>query len=94
MQVKAVYDNLKSDSAKDRFIVGVEDDVTHTSLAVGKEFNTVPEGTKQCMFWGLGGDGTVGANKQVRSIRNPKPDQSPYLDPDPALGHQHDRQQQ
>ena len=71
--MKAVYDNLKSDSAKDRFIVGVEDDVTHTSLAVGKEFNTVPEGTKQCMFWGLGGDGTVGANKQVRSIRTRTP---------------------
>ena len=76
--MKAVYDNLKAESSKDRFIVGVEDDVTHTSLEVGPEFNTVPAGTKQCMFWGLGGDGTVGANKQaINMIGNHK---LPYMD--------------
>jgi pyruvate-ferredoxin/flavodoxin oxidoreductase len=62
---KAVYDNLKADEPRNRFVVGVVDDVTHTSLDYGEEFNCLPEGTKQCVFWGFGTDGTVGANKQA-----------------------------
>ena len=62
---KAVYDNLKEETPRNRFVVGIDDDVTHTSLDYGEEFNCLPEGTKQCVFWGFGTDGTVGANKQA-----------------------------
>jgi len=63
-QLIAVFDNLNlGPKAKKRFVVGVEDDVTHTSLPFDPDLDTVPEGTRQCMFWGLGGDGTIGANK-------------------------------
>lgn len=48
--------------------MGIEDDVTHLSLEVGEDFNTVPEGTVQCKFFGLGSDGTVGANKDAIKI--------------------------
>lgn len=64
---KSVYDNMKS-KAKNHFTVGINDDVTHTSLALGEEFDSVPEGTTQCMFWGLGSDGTVGANHDAIKI--------------------------
>ena len=63
--VRAVFDNMKQDSPKHKFVVGINDDVTNTSLEVGANFNVQPEGTKQCIFWGLGTDGTVGANKQA-----------------------------
>jgi pyruvate:ferredoxin (flavodoxin) oxidoreductase, homodimeric len=65
---KAVYDNMRSVSPKNHFTVGIEDDVTFTSLAVEEDINTVPEGTVQCKFFGLGADGTVGANKQAIKI--------------------------
>lgn len=60
---KAVFDNMLVGGPKNHFTVGIEDDVTHLSLEVGEDFNTVPEGTVQCKFFGLGSDGTVGANK-------------------------------
>ncbi len=66
--VKAVYDNMKSDNPKTNFTVGITDDVTHLSLAVGDNIETTPEGTIQCKFFGFGSDGTVGANKQAAAI--------------------------
>ncbi|HMA66765.1 MAG TPA: pyruvate:ferredoxin (flavodoxin) oxidoreductase, partial [Desulfosalsimonadaceae bacterium] len=66
--VKAVYDNMASLGAKNHFTVGIKDDVTHNSLPVREQFDPVPEGTVQCMFWGLGSDGTVGANKSAIKI--------------------------
>ncbi len=58
--VKAVYDNMKAISPKNHFTVGIDDDVTHTSLEVTKGFDPAPEGTISAKFWGLGSDGTVG----------------------------------
>jgi len=66
--VKAVYDNLKLDEPKDGFTLAINDDVTHTSLPVGEKIVTEPEGTTRCKFWGLGSDGTVGANKNSIKI--------------------------
>ncbi|KPJ57795.1 MAG: pyruvate-flavodoxin oxidoreductase [Planctomycetes bacterium DG_58] len=66
--VKAVFENLQSESPKNHFTVGIEDDVTHTSLPIGEEIDVAPEGTIQCKFWGLGADGTVGANKNAIKI--------------------------
>ena len=65
---KAVYDNMATSSPKNHFTVGIEDDVCNSSLPLGSVFNTTPEGTVQCKFWGLGSDGTVGANKQAIKI--------------------------
>ncbi len=65
---KAVFDNMLVGGPKNHFTVGIEDDVTHLSLEVGEDFNTVPEGTVQCKFFGLGSDGTVGANKDAIKI--------------------------
>jgi hypothetical protein len=48
--------------------VGITDDVTFTSLPIGPEINTLPKGTYQCLFWGMGSDGTVGANKEAIKI--------------------------
>ncbi len=67
-QLIAVYDNLKLDEPKNRFTIGIVDDVTHTSLPVTEEIDTAPEGTISCKFWGLGSDGTVGANKNSIKI--------------------------
>ncbi|MDR3600082.1 MAG: pyruvate:ferredoxin (flavodoxin) oxidoreductase [Desulfosporosinus sp.] len=67
-QVLAVYKNLKSESPKNSFTIGIIDDVTHTSLAEDEIIDTAPEGTIACKFWGLGSDGTVGANKQAIKI--------------------------
>ncbi|MEA4848069.1 MAG: pyruvate:ferredoxin (flavodoxin) oxidoreductase [Clostridiaceae bacterium] len=67
-QIKAVYDNLKSGTPKDRFTIGINDDVTHLSLEVKENINAAPEGTIRCKFWGLGSDGTVGANKSAIKI--------------------------
>ncbi len=67
-QIKAVFDNLKEDRPRDGFTVGINDDVTHTSLEVKEEIETTPEGTIRCKFWGLGSDGTVGANKNAIKI--------------------------
>jgi len=65
---KAVFENLKQETPKNGFTVGIEDDVTNTSLPMPAEFDASPEGTIQCMFWGLGSDGTVGANKNAIKI--------------------------
>jgi len=66
--IKAVYDHLKTDNAKDGFTIGIIDDVTNTSLTPSEQINTSPEGTVRCKFWGLGSDGTVGANKNAIQI--------------------------
>lgn len=66
--IKAVFDNLKREEVKDRFTIGIVDDVTFTSLPVTEKINTAPEGTIRCKFWGLGSDGTVGANKNAIKI--------------------------
>ncbi len=65
--VKAVYGHLDG-ACTHGFTVGINDDVTHTSLEVKEKVNTVPEGTISCKFWGLGSDGTVGANKNSIKI--------------------------
>ncbi|MDR2892474.1 MAG: pyruvate:ferredoxin (flavodoxin) oxidoreductase [Deltaproteobacteria bacterium] len=65
---KAVFDNMRSVGPKNHFTVGIVDDVTHTSLELGQDIDTVPAGTVQCKFFGLGADGTVGANKQAIKI--------------------------
>ncbi|WKV09910.1 pyruvate:ferredoxin (flavodoxin) oxidoreductase [Thermoanaerobacterium sp. CMT5567-10] len=67
-QILAVFDNLKSDAPKNNFTIGIVDDVTNTSLPVGEEIETTPEGTISCKFWGFGSDGTVGANKSAIQI--------------------------
>ena len=67
-QIKAVFDNLKAAEPKDKFTIGIVDDVTYTNLEVTDNINTIPEGTKGCKFWGLGSDGTVGANKNSIKI--------------------------
>ncbi|MEG6567384.1 pyruvate:ferredoxin (flavodoxin) oxidoreductase [Thermoanaerobacterium saccharolyticum] len=67
-QIVAVFDNLKSDTPKNNFTIGIVDDVTYTSLPVGEEIETTPEGTISCKFWGFGSDGTVGANKSAIQI--------------------------
>jgi pyruvate-ferredoxin/flavodoxin oxidoreductase len=66
--VQAVYDNMKAAAPMNHFTVGIVDDVTHTSLEVGPGFDVTPKGTVQCKFWGLGADGTVGANKSAIKI--------------------------
>ena len=63
-QIVAVYENTE----KQRFTVGIKDDVTHLSLEIGKPLITTPKGTVNCKFWGLGADGTVGANKNSIKI--------------------------
>jgi len=67
-QVVAVYGNLKLNSPKNHFTIGINDDVTKLSLPVGEEIDVTPEGTVSCKFWGLGSDGTVGANKNSIKI--------------------------
>jgi len=65
---KAVFDNLAADEPRNHFTVGIVDDVTGISLPVEEGFDVAPEGTVQCKFWGLGADGTVGANKSAIKI--------------------------
>ena len=66
--VFAVYEELTKDAPKARFTIGITDDVTYLSLEEKPAPNTAAEGTKECKFWGLGGDGTVGANKNSTKI--------------------------
>ena len=74
-QIFAVFEELKKDAPKDGFTIGIEDDVTNTSLApVMSEVDLTPEGTTACKFWGLGSDGTVGANKSAIKIIGDKTD--------------------
>ncbi len=65
--VKAVFDNLAGEM-KNHFTVGINDDVTHLSLDYSQKIDTAPEGTYRCKFYGLGSDGTVGANKNSIKI--------------------------
>ena len=67
-QIIAVLDNLKQDKPKNNFTVGIVDDVTHTSLDVTCEIDTSPAGQTSAEFWGMGSDGTVGANKNSIKI--------------------------
>ncbi len=66
--VFAVYDELAKDAPKHNFTIGINDDVTNLSLEEKPAPNTAAEGTIECKFWGLGGDGTVGANKDSIKI--------------------------
>ena len=63
-QIVAVYKNTE----KKRFTIGIEDDVTHLSLPIGEKLDTTPSDIISCKFWGLGSDGTVGANKNSIKI--------------------------
>ena len=67
-QIIAVYDNLKSKEPKNDFTIGIVDDVTFKSLPVGEEISLAKKGTYECKFYGLGSDGTVGANKNTIKI--------------------------
>ena len=67
-QILSVFENLSYNEVKNGFTIGIEDDVTFTSLAKHEEIDTTAEGTVQCQFWGLGSDGTVGANKSAIMI--------------------------
>ncbi|WP_024615179.1 pyruvate:ferredoxin (flavodoxin) oxidoreductase [Clostridium sp. Ade.TY] len=66
--IAAVYENLAKDEPKNGFTIGIVDDVTNTSLEVHEDIDATPEGTTACKFWGLGSDGTVGANKSAIKI--------------------------
>ncbi|EKY25396.1 pyruvate:ferredoxin (flavodoxin) oxidoreductase [Clostridium celatum] len=66
--IVAVYENLAKDKPKNRFTIGIIDDVTNLSLEPNKEIDVAVEGTTACKFWGLGSDGTVGANKNAIKI--------------------------
>jgi pyruvate-ferredoxin/flavodoxin oxidoreductase len=67
-QILAVYKNLAADKPMNQFTVGIKDDVTRRSLKVGKEISILPKGTFEAKFYGLGADGTVGANKNSIKI--------------------------
>ncbi|HXY04009.1 MAG TPA: pyruvate:ferredoxin (flavodoxin) oxidoreductase, partial [Terriglobales bacterium] len=66
--IKAVFDNLSPQQPKERFTIGINDDVSHTSLPYDAEFSTEPDNVVRALFYGLGADGTVGANKNSIKI--------------------------
>jgi pyruvate-ferredoxin/flavodoxin oxidoreductase len=66
--VKAVYDNLNAGKPKEHFTIGIEDDVSHSSLSYDAQFSTEPANVVRALFYGLGADGTVGANKNSIKI--------------------------
>lgn len=66
--IASVFANLALDNPKNGFTIGIVDDVTNTSLEVVEDIDATPAGTKACKFWGLGSDGTVGANKSAIKI--------------------------
>ncbi len=72
-QIVAVFENLASEHSVRSFTIGINDDVTHLSLPI-KPFSQKKEGMIQCKFWGLGGDGTVGANHNTVRIINDNTD--------------------
>ena len=72
--ISAVYDNLKDNNSKNGFTIGIEDDLTNTSLKSSKTLDISPEGAISCKIWGLGSDGTVGSNKQAIKIIGDKTD--------------------
>ncbi len=65
---RAIFTELRNPQPKAHFTIGIEDDVTHSSLTYDPEFTIEDEATLQCIFWGLGSDGTVGANKNSIKI--------------------------
>jgi pyruvate-ferredoxin/flavodoxin oxidoreductase len=67
-QIVAVFNNLKADKPKDHFTIGINDDICSSSLSYDAQLSAEPEGTIMCKFWGLGSDGTVGANKTAIKI--------------------------
>ena len=69
-QIAAVFENLKKASPLNSFTIGIEDDVTHLSLTEDKSVRPEAKGLVSCKFWGLGSDGTVGANKNTVEIIN------------------------
>ncbi|WP_432661832.1 pyruvate:ferredoxin (flavodoxin) oxidoreductase [Wukongibacter baidiensis] len=73
-QIVAVFNNLKGVNPKNDFTIGIVDDITNTSLIAQEEVETIPEGTISCKLWGLGSDGTVGANKIAIKIIGDKTD--------------------
>jgi len=66
--IYAVYKNLEAKESKNHFTIGIHDDITHTSLDFSEKYDAAPEGTISCKFYGLGSDGTVGANKNTIKI--------------------------
>ncbi|MDR0249069.1 MAG: pyruvate:ferredoxin (flavodoxin) oxidoreductase [Oscillospiraceae bacterium] len=74
--VLAVYKNLADPAPKNGFTIGIDDDVTHLSLPLGENPDTTPAGIVSCKFWGLGSDGTVGANKNSIKIIGDHTDQN------------------
>ncbi len=66
--IEAVFDNLNEEKPKNRFTIGIDDDVTYLSLTPKEDIDATPEGITACKFWGLGSDGTVGANKSAIKI--------------------------
>ena len=66
--IKAVFDNAKASTPKNHFTVGINDDVSHSSLTVDADFSTEPANVVRALFYGLGADGTVGANKNSIKI--------------------------
>jgi pyruvate-ferredoxin/flavodoxin oxidoreductase len=72
--VKGIFDELDKDSPKNHFTVGITDDVSHTSIDYHPTFSTEPEEVFRAMFFGLGADGTVGANKNTIKIIGEDPD--------------------
>ncbi|MDD2220392.1 MAG: pyruvate:ferredoxin (flavodoxin) oxidoreductase [Clostridia bacterium] len=70
----AVFANLNSDSPRSGFTISIVDDISNSSLPRGQKIDMLPAGTIQCKFWGLGSDGTVGANKQAVDIIGDKTD--------------------
>ena len=73
-QMLAVFENLNQNEPKDGFTVGIVDDVTFTSLPTGEKISLSDESVKECLFYGLGADGTVGANKNSIKIIGDKTD--------------------
>ncbi|MDS4009848.1 MAG: pyruvate:ferredoxin (flavodoxin) oxidoreductase [Defluviicoccus sp.] len=66
--VKGVFDELAKETPKNHFTIGINDDVAHTSIAYDRSFSTEPESVHRALFYGLGADGTVGANKNTIKI--------------------------
>lgn len=72
--IKAIYDNMQADQPKNFFTVGINDDLTNASLTISEEIDASPLDVKRCKFFGLGSDGTVGANKNSIKIIGDKTD--------------------
>jgi pyruvate-ferredoxin/flavodoxin oxidoreductase len=73
--VQSIFQNAQLETPKDNFTVGIEDDVTFNSLPQLPEPDTTPAGTKQSLFWGMGSDGTLSANKNVIKLIGTQTDQ-------------------